>query len=235
MISLYRVFKPDHIVITPEPFQLPGYEPTFQEHVEAEVQTLSASQEESMELVQVQEAAQTLKQTAEQEAQSIRRQAYGFGYMEGVADKLEDIQDLIVKVEKTLEALQAQARQEWKKQEEELHHGALRIAERILQKKLQMDPLATLELTRQVMALQRNSQWAQLTVSDEMGTLLERLNEELAQMSPQRNVTILRRMDQQGTCILETAEGIIDASVFRQLTNLKAAMERIDPLWEEQA
>lgn len=168
--------------------------------------------------------------TAEEDRVRTRERAREQGYEEGLyqaAQKISgDIENISAEV-RNLKASMEDAREELAGKMVAL---SLDMAEKILHKKLEEDDMAMEQLALDVIRSEKEKKKMVLTVSDRTGGLIEALEEELEPVRERYQSTIkIKSADgQEGICRLDIPEGIIEASVFSQLDNLREELKLLE-------
>ena len=166
------------------------------------------------------ERDKTLK-AAKDEALKIRTHAYSEGYEQGLRERMDQIQALIEKNERILRDISTAVTQKLQEIEENLTGLSVEIASKILARKLDEDDRCMTELIRKAVDEVRNSEWITVTLSNEMKQVLGELEDELRRGRPVGKLEFSYREVPKGTCIVESSDGVIDASIWTQIENLK--------------
>lgn len=164
-----------------------------------------------------------LEQTAA-EMEQIKKQAYEEAYQKGLdegaraqAKELKGCMEKLVEGVSHLEGEQAGFMAEY---EYNLKWLAWEIASKVLGRKLDEDETELVSLVKMAVASVKNAEWITVEVSEKMTALLETLEREFRRLGDDR-VEIRGISAPIGTCIIDTPDGLIDASVYSQLENLR--------------
>ena len=152
---------------------------------------------------------------------------YGEGYENGKSvainmineqnrNKAREIADMIEKIEEEKQKILSE-------HEAGLTELSIEIAERIVKEKIHSDRVVS-NIIKDVIKDYRNTEWIKIYISsdDDLITLQADVNliNELNKISKDVKIEVLEELDA-GSVIVETPDGIIDASVDTQLKNLK--------------
>jgi flagellar assembly protein FliH len=164
---------------------------------------------------------------AKAELEKARRAGYEAGFASGMEEAgrqqrqaLDELLGLIASIERHREGL-------LRLHEEELRTLALAIAKKVIDEKLTMDDAAFMRLFQKAVQNFSGQQWLKLTVSDYEAPFATAHAQMLLSMADgaQRIEIITLEGVPKGTCVVETPEGIVDASVDVQMDCLRKAME----------
>ncbi len=197
--------------------------------------TIRKAQEESDAILtrareQAKREADQILQMALQEAEALGVQLSEQARRQAAGERAQEIQQTLNRAETALEALNRQHAQFMRQYEEELKWFALEIASKILHRRVEEDDAQLLELVKAAAESVKRVPWMTIQVSQEMTGLLAALQQYLAvsgnQPAPQ--VDILAIQQPPGSVLIETPEGIVDASVSTQLKNLKESFQQAE-------
>lgn len=230
MISLLNVLKQSAVVFTDDVYQVEIREP---EPVIPEIiqpQTLPAVNNVSIDEEAVwnrlkerlEEERKAVIKAANEEAGFIRNRAYNEGYERGVQEKMGEIQSLIDRNEKLLHNISISITEKLREYEKNLTELSVDIASKVLARKLDEDNQCMNDLIRKAVDEVKNSEWISITLSDELKQVLGGLEEELRRGKFAGKLDIMFKEAPKGTCIVETPDGVIDASIHTQIENLKS-------------
>jgi len=178
-----------------------------------------------------QEAALII-QKAQQEAALLKNQAYELGYLQGSEYKINEIHDCIAALDEGFRSLEISLDERMNNYEKNMHLLAIEIASKILHKNLAKNDLAMLELTKHAVGLVKSSPWIEVTLSNKLHKHLKFIEKELKVIAANSEMRINFQEVPADTCIVESLEGIIDASLSTQINNLKLLYQQIDPRGE---
>lgn len=158
------------------------------------------------------------------EMEIIKQQAYDEAYQKGLAEgardqaqTLHDCMEQLIQGISKLEGEQAGFMAEY---EYNLKWLAWEIASKVLGRKLEEDETELVSLVKMAVASVKNAEWITVEVSEKATALLDTLTKEFRKLGDDR-VDIRGISAPEGTCIIDTPDGLIDASIYRQLENLR--------------
>lgn len=164
-----------------------------------------------------------VEQTAA-EMEQIKKQAYEEAYQKGMVEGARDqaaalkgCMEQLVEGVAHLEGEQAGFMAEY---EYNLKWLAWEIASKVLGRKLEEDETELCSLVKMAVASVKNAAWITVEVSDKMSGLIEQLTKEFRRLGDDR-VEVRGISAPDDTCIIDTPDGLIDASVYSQLENLR--------------
>ena len=165
-----------------------------------------------------------LMANGEQQIEAEREKARQEGFTEGMRTQMENVRACIRALENAVAEIEGRQEVYFMEAEADLKWLALAIADKIMCARCEADETAILPLIKQAMAGVKNAKWLSIEISKDAKTLLERLQDDIAKADPER-VRIETVDAPQGTCRIATPEGFIDASIYRQLENLRQYFE----------
>jgi flagellar assembly protein FliH len=144
-------------------------------------------------------------------------------YREALLERQEEIHRSLEVLSQGLGQLQEAHRTYIKEFTEELKYMALDIAEKILQKEITADPGALETMTLQLVSEVKNTPWINVEVSEQMDGLAERLKRQLSKAEQGKSIFVTAKDIPADGCRIETEDGIIDATLSVQLSQLRQA------------
>lgn len=187
----------------------------------AEIKRLAEQQAEAILLDAAQRAQdsyiETLKR-AEVEAQALREEAVIQGRAEGVSSKKEQIEQCVAQIEQAVIRMESEQAAFMVDYEQKLKWLALEIASKILSKKVEDNGAEMAELVQNAVSAAGSAKWVGVEVSNQMPELLGALEQSFADND---KVEVRAIAAPPGTCRIETAAGVVDASVYTQIENMK--------------
>lgn len=172
---------------------------------------------------------------AQREADNIREQARQTGYADGVEQKKAEIEAILTQMGEMLQQIQADQLAYQEDYAEELQALSLEIAEKIICTKLDADDSLLFGLVRRAVKPIREAGWIKIDVSDALGERAAMLEKMLANARPTQKVEVETRRDaHKGTCVIQTTEGVVVASVLTQLQNVRAYFEECRKNYENE-
>lgn len=180
------------------------------------------------------EKAAELVAAAQAEADSIREAAHAQGYDEGVAQKMADVEKCFSDISKEIEQIKQDQLGFQEDYAKELRELSLEICEKLLCTKLDADDSLLLGLVRRAVKPIREAGWIKIDVSDKLGDYAAVLEKMIAQTRPSQKIEVETRRDaDKGTCVIQTADGVVVASVLTQLANIRAYLDEFETECEE--
>ena len=132
-------------------------------------------------------------------------------------NKLNEINDMLATIENQKQIIVA-------KYESEIARLSLDIAEKILRQKIELKDNAVSKIIENVIADYKNVEWVKIYISDKDDVIAlqadKSLINELQKISNDIKIEVKKDLCE-GSCIIETPDSIVDASVDTQLNNLK--------------
>ena len=132
-------------------------------------------------------------------------------------NKLNEINDMLATIENQKQIIVA-------KYESEIARLSLDIAEKILRQKIELKDNAVSKIIENVIADYKNVEWVKIYISDKDDVKSieadKSLISELQKISNDIKIEVKKDL-KEGSCIIETPDSIVDASVDTQLNNLK--------------
>ena len=178
-----------------------------------------------------QQEGMDIVEAAQREAEQIRTRAYQEAYEKGLSDGLEekrqDISGCIHSVEVLMDELQASLDEFIGQYEREVRDLVIEITDKIITKRLLQDDMELAGLVKQAVSSVKKADWIKVEISDQLPELLEYLQGELSLNSYGSTVEVQAKNVPAGTCVVQTPEGLIDASVPVQLDQLRERFEEI--------
>lgn len=169
--------------------------------------------------------AEQIKEDARKEGVAIREQAKQAGHQDGIVEKAEEIAGCMGEVLTCLDQLLEEHQRYEERYEKEIASFAIDIAEKVLLDEINRDSLCLRNLARQAVRGIRNVDWISVEVSSALPDLVAKLETELAKVGRREEgeprVEVTGADLPPGGCIIQTPEGIVDASLATQLRNLR--------------
>lgn len=163
-----------------------------------------------------------------EQAEEIKASALQQGYNEGAGQKAGEIDEAISKIDQSLQQLRDEQTEYFLTYQEELKNLALDIAGKVIHKKISEDDMTLNELVSQAVSSIKGVKWISAEISDKLPRLAQKLRKELCENTGEGPSVEIRTKDiPEGSCIVQTSDGIIDASVSTQLDNLRKYMDSL--------
>ncbi|HEX3018393.1 MAG TPA: FliH/SctL family protein [Caproicibacter sp.] len=153
---------------------------------------------------------------------------YQTGFEEGkkkaAADNRKNVQELSLMIE-AVEKSKTKILQDF---ESDLQNLATAMAKSILKKELEIDERAMRSIILSAMEEYRNQEWIRIYVSDKTANVLLKADnnivEDLKDISDSVKVIVAPSLDD-GGCVIETPDQVIDAGIDSQLKKIKSSIE----------
>ena len=167
--------------------------------------------------------------TALTEAERLKQQAEEHGYEDGINRAEADISDGLKKIGRSVEQAGRQLEEYSEEIKARITEMALIIAEKILQREVGAGAEGLADLVEQAVMSERDKNEITVHLSDDSIALVEELERRLETLTDRKGGYVRITPDQQqpGYVQNETEEGIVDASVFVQLENLKRQLAEL--------
>lgn len=160
---------------------------------------------------------------AREEAGQIREQARQEAYQQALGEKRDEIAACLGQTQRLLDELQQEQEEFLLQYEKGLSGLALEIAEKVIGTSIREDTGLMAALVREAVSSVKNADWIGVQVSDRLPGLVEKLQQELsARQDLLHPVEVTASSLPEGSCIIHTPDGIVDASVSVQLDNLRS-------------
>ncbi len=193
--------------------------------------TIRKAQQEAAEILskaqaQAKQEADQILELALEEAQRMTKRLTEDARREAAQELSQEIRQTINRASASIEDIGRQYSQFAQQYEQELKWLALEIASKILHKRIGEDDTQLLELVKAAADSVKQSPWLSIQISQEAHGLAAALKQHLAMAEGRRagqQVDIVPAALPPGSCIIDSPEGIIDASVETQLENLREA------------
>lgn len=243
-MSLSKVIKPIHLVTSDEVVQIPDAPLLLENQEEEEISesnekqlvteeqirhtieknALEKANEMSHKILQsARLERETLIAQAQEDAKRIRVEAQQSAYQKVLEDKHQQIDECISRVDFLLEDLQKQQQNFLQQYEDGLFSLALEIAEKVVRTSIPQHEELMIPLVREAVSAVKNADWIGVEVSDQLPKLVEALQKEFAAW---KSIQISAAELPVDGCLVNTPNGVVDASASVQLENLKVLFEK---------
>lgn len=167
---------------------------------------------------------------AAEQAQRMKEEAEKEGYRNGIAHAEQDIAAQLSKIRDSVTELAGAMQLRDQAIKNQLAELSLKIAEKILCKKLEEDESILADLVEKAVLSERDKRNMVVHLSDHSMELVELMEERLEPFRERSDGFLRIKTEQQppGYVQLETEEGIVDASVMVQLENLKQQLAELE-------
>ena len=167
-----------------------------------------------------------LEQKISQRVERLREQWWEEACLEASEKKGGEIQACIHQIQGVLRTLEENQREFLEGYRDHLASLAADIAEKLILHKIDEDDLYLKALVMKTVGSVKNAEWITVEVSNQLVNLVEQLRQEFKN-GDYGNVEVAARYHPEDTCLMETDEGVLDASISEQIRNLKKAFESI--------
>lgn len=246
-MCLYRVIKSDSVVFSDVIYTLKADTTEIEDKAEVEktldendTQLAKANNDHSQKQVFIDEDAiwqrlqkmlederEIVLDKANKEASDIRMRAQQEGLNKGTTERASEIEKLICRIDDTLNRMRAEIDSRLNGYEKSLTMLTADIASKVLNEKIEQNDLALVGLVRSAIEEYKNSEWISVTLSDSLKGSLTEIERILKQDVVNGRLDVVSKEAPKGTCIVETSDGIVDASVGVQIENLKDMLKHI--------
>jgi flagellar assembly protein FliH len=179
-------------------------------------------------IAEAQHQREQILQQAQQEGIQLRQQAMQDGYEAAYREMSGKIDDAMKQMELLLDQMQTQQQEFIEHYQNDLKVLAVDIAEKVLNKRIGENAQEMVELVRQAVSTIRGADWISVEVSDQLQGLVELLNQELPALAKGTRIDVVTKDGPPGTCVVNTPEMVLDASVSVQLENLRGVLGEMD-------
>lgn len=239
VIKSLRVEQLDGVVVIPdgtpplppvseeEPEAAPQQETPAEVAARVEEMVAQARQTAQQQAAEILERArlqqEELLSRARQEAEQLKQQAREEGFGAAKAEMRQEIEDCMQQVADTMDQLQERQTFYMKRYQRELGSLAADVASKLIARRIAADETELVELVRRAVATVKNAEWISVEISDKLTELTGRLQEEFSSPAYGGRVEVTPRPMPADSCILQTPDGVVDASVPTQVENLRQA------------
>lgn len=160
-------------------------------------------------------------------AQQAASEAYNEGSYKGFKEKTALLDNLALYISHSIEEIKREKNQFFEEYTKELKHLSVDICEKIISQKIEDDDMVMYGVIKDAVRYARDTKWIKADVSSKLSGYIDSLEKEL-QESGQNVEFILSENVPKDTCILNTSNGVIVATLSEQLKNLREFMKTID-------
>lgn len=187
---------------------------------------------------EAEEFAQRIRTQAEQERDSILEQAKRSsiammeearleGIDKGFQEKTAEIDAMLKRMNAVLASLKRDQEQFFQEYAAQIKDFALEVAAKILHQQITLEPTSMETLVVDSIGTVRDADWLTVKLANGSGELIKLLGDYYHQ-SDARKIAFTENRSAPGTCIVETPDGTIDASIQTQLENLRQAFQKAE-------
>lgn len=157
-------------------------------------------------------------------AAKMKVDAYEEGLKKGITEKSEALDKLSALISDNIEIMKNDENQYFTEYENQLRYIASEIAEKIIYQKIADDDMTMYNLVKNAIKSVRDASWITAEVSEKLSGYIDSLEKELADSGIKADITI-KEGSPDDTCIINTSDGLVVATVSQQLANLKEFIE----------
>lgn len=170
-----------------------------------------------------------LVNNAYEEAERIKTCAKEEGYQKGLEQACQEVRTELDSFRESVEEIKSQLLQYEQETEGKITHLALAIAEKILTKRMEEDNSVIADMVQKAVLSERDKSEIVIHITDKSTKLIDQLEQRLEPLRDKVSGTIKMKTEDEppGYARIETEEGILDASVYTQLENLKEQLAQL--------
>lgn len=157
-------------------------------------------------------------------AAKMKVEAYEEGLKKGITEKSEALDKLSGLISENIEIMKNDESQYFTEYENQLRYIASEIAEKIIYQKIADDDMTMYNLVKNAIKSVRDASWITAEVSEKLSGYIDSLEKELADSGIKADITI-KEGSPDDTCVINTSDGLVVATVSQQLANLKEFIE----------
>lgn len=172
------------------------------------------------------EEREKILQSARSEADSIREEAYRDAYSDVAKEKTAEINSLLDELKSLMSTLSRQQQEFFQEYEKGITELSVDIAQKVVKASVAQNVNLMTELVNEAVSAVRNADWISIEVSSRLPTLAEQLRNELSLKAGFTQATeVIAKDVPEGTCVIRTPSGVVDASISQQFQNLNTILE----------
>ncbi|MBQ3566545.1 MAG: hypothetical protein IJA12_05135, partial [Oscillospiraceae bacterium] len=160
-------------------------------------------------------------------AQQLRTDAYNEGAKSGFEDKKTLLENLALYISHSIEEIKKERNQFFEEYAKQLKYLSVDICEKIISHKIEEDDMVMYGVIKDALRYVRDTKWVKAEVSAELSGYVDSLEKEL-QAQGQNVEFIFSQNIPKDTCILNTSNGLVDATISEQLKNLREFIDSLD-------
>ncbi len=161
---------------------------------------------------------------ARQQAEALRAEAREQGYAEALNQTGGELRQTIDAVNDLMDQLSRRQQKFFEEYSDELEDLAITVAEKLLARTIEADHTQMADLVMQAVMSLKTDGWITVELSDKMTGLMEHIQQQYAAYLSRRPVEFTAKELPAGSCTVQTATGITDASIATQLGNLRGML-----------
>lgn len=164
---------------------------------------------------------------ARTQAQQMMAEAYDEGAKKGFQEKTTLLDNLALYISHSIEDIKKEKNKFFREYEKELKHLSVEICEKIISQKVEEDDMIMYGVIKDAVRYARDTKWVKAEVSSQLSGYIDSLEKELNE-SGQNVEFILSDSVPKDTCILNTSDGLVVATLSEQIKNLREFINTID-------
>lgn len=164
-----------------------------------------------------------LVNAAYEEAERIKKNAHEEGILKGIEQSQGEIGTELASLRQSVEEMGRRLAAYEQETEEKITELSLAAAEKILTKHMEDDNAVIVDMVEKAVLSERDKSLLIIHITDKSARLIDQLEQRLEPLREKLSGTIKVKPEDEspGYVRIETEEGIIDASVYTQLENLR--------------
>lgn len=164
---------------------------------------------------------------AHAQAQQIIAEAYEEGAKNGFKEKTALLDNLALYISHSIEDIKREKNKFFREYEKELKHLSVEMCEKIISQKIEEDDMIMYGVIKEAIRYARETKWVKAEVSSQLSGYIDSLEKELHE-SGQNVEFILSESIPKDSCILNTSDGLVVATLSEQIKNLREFINTID-------
>lgn len=178
-------------------------------------------------IAQAEAQRQQILSQAQEDAAQLRAEACEKGAKQGFEEKTELLDNLAIYISHSIEEIKKERNQFFERYGKELKHLAVEISEKVIAQKIEDDDMIMYGVIKDAVRYVRDAKWVKVEVAEELSGYIDTLEKELA-ASGQNAEFILSAGIPKETCILNTSNGLVVATLSEQIKNIREFIENLD-------
>lgn len=187
----------------------------------------NAQEEASAILASAEMQKRQIMNDAQMQAAQLRQEAMAEGEKKGFEDKAKLLENLALYISHSIEEIKKERNEFFEQYAKELRHLAVDISEKVIAQKIEEDDMIMYGVIKDALRYVRDTKWVKAEVSAELTGYIDTLEKELA-ASGQNVEFILTNGLPKESCIINTSDGLVDATLSEQLKNLREFIDNLD-------
>lgn len=157
----------------------------------------------------------------------IKLEAYNEGRKNGLAEKSDLLENLSHYISQSIEEIKAEQNEYFEAYSKEIRRLAIEICEKVIFQKIEEDDMLMYNVIKNAVKSVRDAKWIKASVSSQLSGYIDSLEKELNDAG--ENVEfVLSESVPKDTCVLNTSNGLVEATISTQLNNLKEFIYKLD-------